>query len=458
MQLELRHTLGELKRLSGSLATEPYEVLRVINLLSPRNWSVCISYDGSRYIWDFQCTPLATDDELRELLSGCNPAIYCADEVRVQLSESCYSVNIPHSTESQPNSSVLALVPTDHDISEYCLSLAGLAHHHSWADTERLRDWLLCNTWFGSWQSVTSTFTLSIETFTSPRQITNEPPTDAYPIKRKRYALVDDESQTVLISCREGNPRFSIRHSLWGEFRASWLERADIDKLKQQFQHGAELEIICDDLRWSYSQDPVPLDVIDSLGVRLSEAAKTLTATHEYHTFQHQAVNAIKERQAERLRTRQQNLAARPTVHWREHSLGAEPTCEMETVLLYGKLEALDALPFTCFVREYTPREGIDSLGDFRFSDAESQTTTAPIEFEFNMSSFINHQHPIQQVDLVIAWRIDRRTLPNDVTLQATEHSWLNRLTFGNCQIPVVSLEDIPELTKQLHSSGESHA
>jgi hypothetical protein len=122
------------------------------------------------------------------------------------------------------------------------------------------------------------------------------------------------------------------------------------------------------------------------------------------------------------------------------------PTCENELVALFMKLEALQKLPFRCKILEYTSKEGIDALGDFMLDDLHVMTRSAPIEFEYDLENFIHHDHPPEQVKLIICW--DTSLVPGETdTVEWKKEPWHASLTLGGYQIPVLILKNTPSLT-----------
>jgi hypothetical protein len=83
-----------------------------------------------------------------------------------------------------------------------------------------------------------------------------------------------------------------------------------------------------------------------------------------------------------------------------------KPTCENEVVALFMKLEAAKLLPreIELNVIEYTSKKGIDALGSFRLSRTASYLDNVPIEFEFYLENYFEHEHPVEQTQLIICW------------------------------------------------------
>ena len=143
-------------------------------------------------------------------------------------------------------------------------------------------------------------------------------------------------------------------------------------------------------------------------------------------------------------------------------AVGPVPTNEHEVLILAGKLETHIAGVLPEFhILEHTSQVGIDALADIRISTDSAPVRNATLEFEYELSNFFKHSHPIRQTDFIVCWSngnvangkhhygdgsVDRR---GELVFDMRGRGWIRVLDFGNHLIRVFILRDFPGLCIQ---------
>lgn len=164
-----------------------------------------------------------------------------------------------------------------------------------------------------------------------------------------------------------------------------------------------------------------------------------------------------KKSSVQRIDARKSEAGVRKKLFIGGNFVGLVPTNEMETVILCCRLEPFLRSEFfgTFSIVEYTSREGIDSIVEYRKSDMLPATRVFT-EFEFNFSSFFRHNHPLRQVELIICWNDD--LVDGDHAFGSEQGSeaqlsctlgtvgWKRSISSSGHTIPVIALRRLPNL------------
>lgn len=119
------------------------------------------------------------------------------------------------------------------------------------------------------------------------------------------------------------------------------------------------------------------------------------------------------------------------------------PSNEYETVILFSAMVAENSHPFYHFeLHEYASSQGIDSISTYKIRQTDVAKSTQATEFEYKLSNFFKHGHPIQHTEIIICWTID--PCPHDVN--PTEFPWLYKLEIDSHAIPVVEMKKFPSI------------
>ena len=119
------------------------------------------------------------------------------------------------------------------------------------------------------------------------------------------------------------------------------------------------------------------------------------------------------------------------------------PSNEYETVILFSAMVAENSHPFYHFeLHEYASSQGIDSISTYKIRQTDVAKSTQATEFEYKLSNFFKHGHPIQHTEIIICWIID--SCPHDIN--PTEFPWLYKLDIDGHAIPVVEMKKFPSI------------
>lgn len=155
-----------------------------------------------------------------------------------------------------------------------------------------------------------------------------------------------------------------------------------------------------------------------------------------------------------KLESRRADLTVCDYVYHKRRALYRVPTNENQLVSLFLKLEACGALPFHIQVLEYTPKTGIDAIGHFRIGGNGIREMFAPIEFEHQFGSFIEHGHPISHTKLIVCWSVDDahgRRLKG-----SRSRPWLRYLVSGVVRVPVVVVSKLPSISVENSNAADA--
>lgn len=116
-----------------------------------------------------------------------------------------------------------------------------------------------------------------------------------------------------------------------------------------------------------------------------------------------------------------------------------KPENEQETVILFTALVAEKALPFAYFeMHEYAANQGIDAITSYKVMDVDVTKNRVATEFEYKLSNYFKHGHPIQHTEIIICWVVD--ITRDDLTV--TDENWLYKLNLDGNTIPVVEMKN----------------
>ena len=182
---------------------------------------------------------------------------------------------------------------------------------------------------------------------------------------------------------------------------------------------------------------------------------------HKIREVVRQQLDKTKQQTVEQLEERRRRLQERKTVvlqsNGKEIILGFEPTNENELIILAAKLEAAIAKQIGNFrILEHTGQLGIDGLLQIRRTPESILEEAASVEFEYELSNFFKHGHPVLQTNYIICWtignfgdgiiRIGNGGIQPDASLavELRTSGWMKVLSFNAHVIHVLPLENLP--------------
>ena len=122
-----------------------------------------------------------------------------------------------------------------------------------------------------------------------------------------------------------------------------------------------------------------------------------------------------------------------------------QPQNEQETVLFFTMLVATNKTPFSEFeIHEYATSQGIDAICSYKLRSDDVLKKFVATEFEFILSNFFKHGHPLQHAEIIICWSIDK-LYPE----LKKGRDWLHELEHQGRIIPVIEIMSFPNLKDQ---------
>ena len=122
-----------------------------------------------------------------------------------------------------------------------------------------------------------------------------------------------------------------------------------------------------------------------------------------------------------------------------------QPQNEQETVLFFNMLVATNETPFSEFeIHEYATSQGIDAICSYKLRSDDVLKKFVATEFEFVLSNFFKHGHPLQHAEIIICWSIDK--LYPELKKGG---DWLHELEHQGRIIPVIEIMSFPNLKDQ---------
>lgn len=455
MIIELEHRLGRCRK-SGLKPSNYSDLFRLLAYKPGANAKVVVDREGLSTSWKFSFG----EDEWREErivgLLGSAPSCMLFDEILIckGSGRGIYRFDVKAAYEIDGNAMDLKGELVADDSREAWVKLNTNNSRPSFINTDDgVNRALAKKSWVGSMAYSGNISKVSIDR--RPRISEHSSPNASSDVVSYDIQLDGVASGQVFIMAGKGH---SLRHRDVGDLDDSKLDSATrkiakfvnsrVDQrtdLKVVLELNCEVrELYCElggGLFWSKSAEGLD-SLVDSALVQIQN-------DDDFDQLCRRVEEISREEEERKLQQRINRAKERTWVSCKDdRNLFLEPQSEIETVCVFMQIQALGKLPFHLRVFEYTPQEGIDALANFKWPGQGYELSHQPVEFENKLSSFFQHQHPVRQVAMIIAWCGDQGHLPVDkgYTLQQCEHSdvaGLKELRKGNERpIPVFILED----------------
>ncbi|MFW5471103.1 hypothetical protein ACOCJ4_13780 [Knoellia sp. CPCC 206435] len=318
------------------------------------------------------------------------------------------------------------------------------AHPHGippeFTNSRAICEFLRHRTWLGSEDYRDSSLAVSFSVLTKEWQISAR----SLHEDEERPELVWDGSANghhVRLWTAKGNQR-NIRHSVFGGIQVPFQTRTAIAaSLTKAGLASFTFELI--------DRHQVDWGVLGTTTMPPKQASKlegSLDALLESDEVQACAERRRVSRRIEAMKRLNERMdAARnaKSVFLNDVFIGLEPKSEAGAIALFHKLEGMNALPFEYCSRAWAGAEGIDELADFQLDNLSLKQTDVPVEFEFDLHNFFLHDHPLEQVKLIICWTSSWKR----EELASTEKPWLFTLQRDGHKIPVVTISSLPGIS-----------
>ena len=418
LQFPLARTWEELATLV-SRPGDPLAVLQLINRISHRNWEMTIRFDARGKTWLHMTAdpPLGMQD-LGCLVDGVVAEVFRCDRiVFAGLAGQSASADVGQYLSAPPQTNLLQFSLTA-EVFEPGLHLEGFwppALSPRLRNERAITETLRASTWFGTakysqyrhqleWRCLAERWQIRPE-----GRLTTELQRGTGPAFFRQATLNDSGEVLGRISMGtvEGLKAGRACHARFGEFDPTHVDSSFWTTLEPKGTSWL-LELDESGLEMRCDRELMPFDKAQRLLRAVQDSVRAVASSDEFAQFDEQRSAARKEKAATALRSRQATAGRRAKVFWQGAELMCVPRAESEVAVLVGKLESLGALPLAQFkLREYTPKVGIDALADYQVNSGSQSVILGPVELEYSLENFFQHEHPQEQVGMILCWQVE---------------------------------------------------
>lgn len=410
IELNLRRTWYEISEYQRN-NPNPLRIAQLINRVPPRHWTFKFAFNSAgRVIVEINCTPPISDGESLLLLDGTLEEIFLTDVIYLRQSGKYYTTNTSVLLREPPILNQLTLHDS-HRSTDALLTLEGFWQSdvtpREIQDNLAVRSYFLENTWLGSPDLADSEYCTRWAIFGVEELIRSH---SRY--KNKLGDMSIFTAQSSLYS-EEGNyighARFQTSLSLSEDGLYTMFGPLSA-KLDDYLVRGREdpcwiVEIRSQILERAVLKGESTARLIGELAGSLNRALSSVTISDRFRSYMQNVQQRQKAEAANRLKQRQERVQRDNRIVFNGESLMVAPSNENEVLVLLCKLETLHALPFHEFrLWEYTARVGIDALASYQIRETDIPSQFVAVEMEYYFENFFDHDHPHNQVNLVICW------------------------------------------------------
>jgi hypothetical protein len=397
MKLSLRYRFSEIKR--QNISIQDHEVLRFMLLLDRKKWDVVVLNieDGLNRL-TISTDLEFSDSEVALLLNGTFPQIYKYGKVSIKTSNGPHEIVCGNDDENIINLAPCPNFNGNIEIDNYHTS--GLLQNNT-----RLKNWFIENTSLGNIYSKFESV-LSITHFGN--RLTLDKNSHVEKLKyQSNYEVLGLKYKAVFYFNSNLQQSTTIRHTKFGKLEFSQFGyNSSLLSLTSGRRISIYLEIQSEKIEYYFGDYPILDHKFKSEFENILIDIEKKQNEVGYIEFLKQYDEYQKMRAADLLNARILKLKNSEKIINNDYVIFQKPTCENEVVALFMKLEAAKLLPreIELNVIEYTSKKGIDALGSFRLSRTASYLDNVPIEFEFYLENYFEHEHPVEQTQLIICW------------------------------------------------------
>ena len=187
----------------------------------------------------------------------------------------------------------------------------------------------------------------------------------------------------------------------------------------------------------------------------LSKIYSYIEDNQKINSFLKEYIESEKFKLVQKIEYRKSSLKQRKKIFFtdsksgEDYELGFEPTNEKELIILASKLEKEISRTLGFFkIIEHTSQVGIDGLITIRKTPSSLLEECVTVEFEYSLSNFFKHEHPIHQTRYIICWNIGNIDSPKSLRIpyKIHEEDWKLSLIFYDHIIDVLPLYKLPGL------------
>ena len=353
-ELMLRRTPEEVQRYNRRFA-DSVGILRVLNLLSERDWFYTFTFTRDRITLLIQSDPKLTADDFRSLADGTIPEVLHAEELRFNDSRS-WAVRCALSTKEPKNALELSPWSSPDSSGLQIIGFSGNVLPPTFQNASSVEQHLYELTWFGSHfrAAVYGARFLKwnlygvVDTYRPRRRV--QFVGTAEPLDTFECEVLDEDQHHIGSAALIASSHRSIASNRLYHSRLGVLSTAFSPKEWMSREHAAKtgvmLEIDEKSLNYETDGDIGPYDKWQSVRGALENAARDICKSPRFASFMDKIEQADRARSASALAARQEALRKRARVWYKGRELGCVPESENEVVVLLAKLEAVGGFPY----------------------------------------------------------------------------------------------------------------
>ena len=408
--LKLRRTWYEISEYLNS-KPHPLRIAELVNRIPPRCWTFRFSFDSTgRISVEIDCDPTVSDNDALSLLDGSLEEALFADTLYLRQAGKYLTEDTSRLLKDPPSSNLITLRKLDRR-ADFLLALKSFWQSDS-APSEiqqslAIRSYFFENTWLGSPDFTDSEHSIRWIVFGTKELIR---PESRY--KTKLGSIDNFTTQADLYNTNGdhiGQASFQTSpilkdneiYTTFGPLvpkSKNWLTRSHEDPCWI-------VEVGSEKLNQAVVQGKPTIRLINELIDSVEMARTSVTESDRFQGYKQNIQRKQQTRAANRLKKRQERAQIADKVIFKGKPVMLAPSNENEVLILLCKLEALHALPFHEFLLwEYTSRVGIDAIASYQIRETDVQALFSAVEVEYHFENFFDHEHPHNQVDLVICW------------------------------------------------------
>lgn len=452
-ELKLRRTWHQISESLKSSSPNPLRIVELINRVRPCSWTFLFTFDGGgRTTLEIFCESPVSDTTARGILDGIVEELFYADTISVRLSEEYKSGDISSLLECPPDSNVLNLGGEESNVrkNDPLYVLEGFWQSNTLPseiqNSQAVQDYLLEHTWLGSPKYIGTAHCVRWRVFGTQQVI--------HPGSRyaNRLGKADNYCTEVDLYCERGghigqaifqtSPTLR-REEFYTTFGPASSSSVDLASLEARNGPSWLIEMGSPAFANAVQNRESTGGLISQLKSAAEQARLSVLNLTCFQTYVKRTLWKQQASSASLLKLRQERAKTGDCVKYQDQTVMLEPSNENEVLVLLCKLEGLQALPFSEFcLWEYTSREGIDALATYQVKEVDVAKQLSAIEVEYYFENFLDHNHPHQQVDLVVCWDFRAVDFPSNLHQRC---EWL--FEYRNDDIfQVVVLSRIPDV------------
>ncbi len=410
--LTLLSTLNDLYN-SNQRSLVDLDLLRIINIVAPRNWFFSLTAPNQRQIdINFYTDPILTAEETKEILSGPVSKIFDTQTIQYTNSTEFYECVLK---KFDRKLNILEFLSVNNEENNG-ISLIGFGSGSippSYQNNSEIIKFLTEQTWLGSHFLPRNAEDFQIKwsvlgnlsTFETKKRYPSN--VVAY---EKSFPIENNGEFNLKFSSGTKNEQITVHHSLLGPIN---LPNQYLKKFRDlrffpnfEFSVRPHIEIQENDLKYEANGNIGPYDplckILDNVRAKMEEHLES----RDFINFKNHLENKRRKQETQKLNDRITRIQNREKVCVNGKVLCCEPKCEQEVLNLLAKLETLEQLPLKCFLlKEYTPKLGIDAIADIQISDVGFVQNNVPVELEVFYENYEKHNHSLDQTFMIICWK-----------------------------------------------------